>query len=88
MPPTVVGGVVQHLLMLLLLLMLHPAILLLLLRLILHPAFLLFLGARVNLLLSHQLLALRPHPRRLCVRVALYHLLLPQLFRKLSFCLL
>ena len=71
------GRVVQHLLMLLLLLMLHPAFLLLLLRLMLHPAFLLFLGARVNLLLPHQLLALRPHPRRLRVRMALYGLLLP-----------
>jgi hypothetical protein len=83
-----VGGVLQHLRMVLLRLVLGPAFLLLLLRLVLHPAFLLFLGARVNLLLSHQLLVLRPHPRRLCVRMALYGLLLTQLFRELSFCLL
>ena len=58
-----------------------------LLRLLLHPALLLLLRARVRLLLAHQLRAFRPHPRRLCVRMALYRLLLPQLLCKLSFSL-
>ena len=57
-------------------------------RLLLHPPFLLRLGARVDLLLSHQLFPLRSHPGSLCISVALHDLLLAQLFCQLSFSLL
>ena len=57
-------------------------------RLLLHPPFLLRLGARVDLLLSHQLFSLRSHPGSLCISMALHDLLLAQLLCQLSFSLL